>query len=206
MSRVSAVAERLRVRVLDGRLRPGEQLVPAVLARELGASAGGLREAQRLLEGRGLLVADPSGGMHVARPDDADVRAVLETRCALEPALAERAARRRADGELDEASAAALVAWARSPAEADPLARLFAARTFHLAVSRLGGNHVAQQALDRLWDQLLLAAQESDARAARFAGTPEVRTALADAVAAGDPPAAAALARAAASAPLGDGA
>jgi DNA-binding GntR family transcriptional regulator len=56
------VAKQLFAAIVAGRVGLGERLSEAAIARELGISRGPIREAQRLLERRGLLVFKPRRG------------------------------------------------------------------------------------------------------------------------------------------------
>ena len=58
---VGQVARILTQAVVQGRLPPGSKVVEAGIARELGISRAPVREAARLLEKQGLLVAKPRG-------------------------------------------------------------------------------------------------------------------------------------------------
>lgn len=77
LNRVSGLAELIRIVILQGGIAPGELLIEVMLAERFHTSQSTLREALRLLEGRGLLVANESGGMRVVElgPDElADTR------------------------------------------------------------------------------------------------------------------------------------
>ena len=55
----SRIADQVLKAIGDGRLRPGEKVGEARLARELGTSRAPVREALRLLESQGLIVTHP---------------------------------------------------------------------------------------------------------------------------------------------------
>lgn len=82
---VDSVVETLRGSILSGRFAPGERLVEAELARELGISRGPIREGLALLEKDGIVVNVPRRGKFVlgfdARLLDEiySLRKVLET-------------------------------------------------------------------------------------------------------------------------------
>src|SRR5687767_1120622 len=106
MSRVSGLAELVRIRILRGELAPGERLIEVLLAESLRTSRSTLREALRLLEGRGLLVAGDGGGMRVVAFGRDELRQTLQVRAALEALGAAEAADRRRRGDVgDEALA-----------------------------------------------------------------------------------------------------
>jgi DNA-binding GntR family transcriptional regulator len=62
-----AVVDRIREMILEGRVKPGEWLRQADLARELGVSAIPVREALRALESERLVVLYPMRGAMVTR-------------------------------------------------------------------------------------------------------------------------------------------
>ena len=67
---VGQVARRLTEAIVQGRLQPGSKVVEAGIARELGVSRAPVREAARLLEQQGLLVAHPRRGFFVGLSKD----------------------------------------------------------------------------------------------------------------------------------------
>jgi DNA-binding GntR family transcriptional regulator len=71
---VGQVARLLTQAIVQGRLPQGSKVVEAGIARELGVSRAPVREAARLLERQGLLVANPRRGFFVRQfaPDDID--------------------------------------------------------------------------------------------------------------------------------------
>ncbi|MEV0601017.1 GntR family transcriptional regulator [Streptomyces sp. NPDC050315] len=122
------VLESIEERVLAGELKAGDRLPPErELAPVLGVSRSALREALRVLETIGVLVAQagrgPDAGARIVRnPDDALGRLlrlhfalgsycledVLEARVTLERSSFEAAAERVAAGDSDDARAAGL--------------------------------------------------------------------------------------------------
>ena len=56
LSTSELVAQRIRDAILDGAMRPGDRLVEADIAAELGVSRGPVREGIRLLAGEGLVM------------------------------------------------------------------------------------------------------------------------------------------------------
>ncbi|WP_375464847.1 GntR family transcriptional regulator [uncultured Methylobacterium sp.] len=86
---VRQIARRLSAAIVEGRLRPGARVVEAAIARELAVSRAPVREAARLLESQGLLVASPRRGfsVRVLAPDDIDelydLRLCIERHAAL---------------------------------------------------------------------------------------------------------------------------
>jgi DNA-binding GntR family transcriptional regulator len=88
-SNTEDVYTRLREMLLNGEVEPGRILSQVKLARELGVSTTPLREAMRLLQAEGLLIAEHNRRSRVAPLDPADIDAVYGSRILLE-ALAVR--------------------------------------------------------------------------------------------------------------------
>jgi DNA-binding GntR family transcriptional regulator len=86
----SLVADRLRLAIITGRFRPGQQLRERELCELTGVSRPSLREALRVLEAEGLISTMPHRGPVVAAltPDEVDhlyaLRLVLESFAARE--------------------------------------------------------------------------------------------------------------------------
>ena len=89
------VYERLRDQIVSGGLRPGEQLVEARIAEELGVSKTPVREALIRLQRDGLVEIEPYRGARVLEPSENDVREILELRLLLERRIVRDLAARR---------------------------------------------------------------------------------------------------------------
>ena len=150
--RYERVAERLAADVRAGRLTPGERLPSErELARRLGVGRASVREAIGALQVRGVLDTRPGSGSFVA-PDaperlgggepaghDAGPFDVLEARLALEPGIAQLAARHgRRDPEIE----ALLDAMDAAAADEDRAAWNDGDRRFHRRLAALTGNPV----------------------------------------------------------------
>ena len=81
---VDAVTVRLRNSILRGRFAPGERLVEADLARELGISRGPVREALGVLERDGIVVNVPRKGKFVLNFDSVRISEIYSLRKILE--------------------------------------------------------------------------------------------------------------------------
>jgi DNA-binding GntR family transcriptional regulator len=95
------VYERLRDEIVSGDLRPGEQLVEARIATELGVSKTPVREALIRLQRDGLVEIEPYRGARVLEPSADDVREILELRALIECEIARDLARRRPQDVID---------------------------------------------------------------------------------------------------------
>lgn len=151
------VLRSIEQRVFAGDLRAGDRLPPErELAPVLGVSRSALREALRVLETIGVLVAQPgrgpdAGARIVRNPDDAlgrllrlhfalgsySLADMLEARVVLERSSFEAAARHAEAADLDEAEA--LVARMAQPGIAVPEFNDLDTR-FHVRVARGSGN------------------------------------------------------------------
>ena len=83
LSTAELVAQRIRDAILDGSLRPGDRLIEADIAAELGISRGPVREGIRLLGAEGLVVLRRNRGAVVQSPTFEDVLEVYVVRLSL---------------------------------------------------------------------------------------------------------------------------
>src|SRR5258705_9383227 len=81
---VGQVARILTQAIVQGRLPPGAKVVEAGVARELGISRAPVREAARLLERQGLLVANPRRGFFVRKLEPTDIDEIYDLRICVE--------------------------------------------------------------------------------------------------------------------------
>ncbi|MFF3785775.1 FadR/GntR family transcriptional regulator [Streptomyces sp. NPDC001933] len=153
------VLQSIEERVFAGELRAGDRLPPErELAPVLGVSRSALREALRVLETIGVLVAQPgrgpdAGARIVRNPDDAlgrllrlhfalgsySLEDVLEARVVLERSSFEAAAGHASPADLDEAEA--LVARMGEPDVTVPEFNDLDTR-FHVHIARSSGNEL----------------------------------------------------------------
>lgn len=131
--------ELLREELLSGTWTPGERLVEAEIARQLGISRGPVREALAELKAEGLVRDEPRRGSFVAELTDEDIRELYELRAALETRAARLLIQRGGDDAFDRLTAA-IEGLRRAAGEGDgeAFARLDA--DFHAELCRLSGN------------------------------------------------------------------
>src|SRR6516225_9920161 len=98
---VGQVARLLTQAVVQGRLPPGAKVVEAGIARELGVSRAPVREAARLLERQGLLVASPRRGFFVRQFAIDDIDEIYDLRICVERHAAVLAAKNLTPGTRD---------------------------------------------------------------------------------------------------------
>ncbi|MCA0920154.1 GntR family transcriptional regulator [Pseudooceanicola nanhaiensis] len=88
------IAEQVLEAIQTGRLKPGEKIAEARLARELGTSRAPVREALRLVESHGLVVSHPRRGFFVHAYDAGELEDVYDLRECLELHAAQAAVER----------------------------------------------------------------------------------------------------------------
>jgi DNA-binding GntR family transcriptional regulator len=195
VSRVSGIAERVRLQILAGGFPAGGRLVELHLAERLDVPRPALREALRRLEGEGLLASDEAGGMRVVDIGPGELAETLQVRAELEALAAGLAAGRVAAGTVDPAMLARLERLSAAAARAPRTGAVLADAHLHRAVAALAGNRPCRDALDRCWDRIVLAAAHDVPGARRVAADGHEHAPLIAAIAAGDADGAASLAR-----------
>lgn len=136
---VALVEAQLREAILNGRIAPGERIVEAELARQMGISRAPVREAGRRLESLGLLVARPRHGFAVREFSEQQIVDLYQVRTQLELMACGLACQHADDAALAglEATVDAMVARARSMSRAQ---RVAVDLGFHQRLCTLSGN------------------------------------------------------------------
>jgi DNA-binding GntR family transcriptional regulator len=138
-SLVQLAADSLRKLIISGEFIAGERLVEERLTERLGISRPPLREALRLLQREGLIVALPRRGVRVAVVTKQDAWEIATLRAALERTAIELAIPVRSDGDLD--GCRAHLAEMEMAAERQDRALLIEASfQFHLSIIALAGH------------------------------------------------------------------
>ena len=141
--------EALREAILLKRLRPGQRIVEAEIARQMGISRGPVREAVRQLEQEELVEYHPRRGVVVARLTREAVQDTYAVRAELDGFAARLAASRITDEQLAQLDA--LIATMRGQAEVGDNDRLLNTDVeFHRSIYLVAGNKV----LLRAWASL----------------------------------------------------
>jgi len=99
----SAVADRLRDKILRGEFREGEQLRQHAIAEEFAVSRIPVREAFRQLEAEGLIKIMDHRGAVVATLSPDEIEELFEIRAALESVILRQAVPRLTDDDLARA-------------------------------------------------------------------------------------------------------
>jgi len=136
---VGQVTEQLARAICEGRMAPGQRLVEAAAARQMGISRAPLREAARRLEQRGLLVAHPRRGFFVRDFALEEIDDVYGLRIVLETYAAELACARATAADLDRLHAR-LTRLRALAEEGAATALVEADLRFHLDVCEVSGN------------------------------------------------------------------
>ncbi len=150
---VTRIADQVVRAIGDGRLRPGEKVAEAKLARELGTSRAPAREALRLLESQGLIVSHPRRGFFVHAYDSKEMHDIYDLREVLEIHAARLAVTRMTDADLArlEAQVETLHRLGRAGAAQEQVIEDYA---FHRMLCELGGNGQILRIFDQLATQL----------------------------------------------------
>jgi len=144
------VVEELRRRVIDGVYAPGDRLTEERLADHFGVSRNPVREAIRVLEAEGFLVAQPRRGAVVASLSVQDVEDLFDVRMSLET-LAAALAAERAGPE----GCAALVKLLNKAKTTRRMADIAALNTrFHATICTLSGNRLLTGFMESLHGRL----------------------------------------------------
>ncbi|MDO5898036.1 GntR family transcriptional regulator [Agrobacterium sp. Azo12] len=141
----SDVRNRLRSMILGAELKPGQRLVEDDLCERLNVGRTPVREALLLLQGEGFLSRER--GWVVETIDRSQLRAIFESRAAIEAATARLAARHADQAELD---ALARMIEAMEPAETLTRADLNSLNTqFHKLIVTASKNILLAQFHER---------------------------------------------------------
>lgn len=104
-TKTEAAVGALRDALLRGEIRPGERVLAASMARELGMSATPVREAIRILQTEGLLTMEPHRPGTVATLDPSEVEELYMLRALLEGKATEMATRSASARQIEDLEA-----------------------------------------------------------------------------------------------------
>ena len=151
VTRAEWADEQLRAEILSGRIRPGDRIPVEQLAESWGVSATPIRESLRRLAGDGLVDLTPQRGARVARVDAALAHEIYAVRLLLEPV----ALRQSLDAAAGDPTFTSAVdeAFAALSGASDPVERLDAHRTFHLALVSRCPNRTLLAEIESLMDR-----------------------------------------------------
>jgi DNA-binding GntR family transcriptional regulator len=183
-------ADVIREQILAGGFRRGEHLVEARIARQLHVSRGPVREAFKLLRAEGLVDEEPRRGTFVVTLSAADVREVYDLRAAVEARAARRLAEARDPGAIAELRGL-LDRIGQAAASGDRRAVSRNDLAFHEAICRLSGNSRLHAVFVRHAPALHAMLRLDDQLYPRLEDIADQHRPIVDAIAAGDPAAAA---------------
>lgn len=84
------IADHLRDQIVQGSIRPGQQINESLLAEQLNTSRGPLREALQRLSQEGILISRRNYGVFVKEVETHDLREIYAVRESIESAAANR--------------------------------------------------------------------------------------------------------------------
>lgn len=146
-TRVQWIRDHLEDDILNGRLRPGQQVPIDELAARFGVSRTPVREALQQLEASGLVEVLPKRGTFVAQISLAELIQMFEVMAELEATCA-RLAARRASAEAVQAIERAMRDAEAEAISGDPNAYYYANERFHRLIYDACGNaFLVQQTL-----------------------------------------------------------
>jgi DNA-binding GntR family transcriptional regulator len=137
---VEQAAEAVVAAASRGTFLPGDRLVEAEIARELGISRVPVREALRLLESQGIVVSTPYKGMRLMEVTNRKVAEIKRVRAALEAQAIREFCAARVDPALLGRARTAARAYAAALAEGDRAATVAADVTLHGTICLASGN------------------------------------------------------------------
>jgi len=148
---VHQVIDALVAGASEGLILPGDRIVEADLALQLGVSRVPVREALRVLESQGVVVNEPYKGIRLTPVSPERIDHLIEVRVALETAAARRAIRRGFNhGPHIDSLAGIVQQMAAMAARNDVFGFATADTNFHRTLCALAGNAV----LTDMWEML----------------------------------------------------
>src|SRR3954452_120441 len=136
---VEQAAESIVAAAARGIFLPGDRLVEAEIARDLGISRVPVREALRLLESQGIVSSTPYKGMRLMQVSNAGVAALMRVRLALETLAVREALAHPADDRFERLQEAA-EGFPRAAGRSAPAPRGAAEEQFHGELCAAAGN------------------------------------------------------------------
>jgi DNA-binding GntR family transcriptional regulator len=144
------VLAELRAWILEGRLKPGDQVLSDAIAEELGVSRVPVREALRILEGEGQVIYYPHQGYFLAKLSLEELVEVYRIRTLLEQEAIREAVPKMTQTDFDRL-AEAMADMDRAGA-GDAMEHMAANRRFHFAILEPSGMPHLIRLISMLWD------------------------------------------------------
>ena len=161
ISLVNDVAERFRLSVVNGTLKPGEEINESQLAERLSVSRGTLREAIRILVGEGLLEKLPNRKARVRLLSSGKFWEIMTTRAVIEGFAARLLAQRLTPAKLERLNSI----WQQRDKAASANDRALFSNwdfAFHQAIMEMSGHELLYETWTKIsaWIRLMFASQE----------------------------------------------
>jgi DNA-binding GntR family transcriptional regulator len=137
---VEQAAEAIVAAAARGVFLPGDRLVEAEIARDLGISRVPVREALRLLESQGIVVSTPYKGMRLMQVTNRGVAELMRVRLGLETLAVQEAMSQPGGEERFVPLHHATEVFAQAARGCDPAAVVAANEHFHAELCRASGN------------------------------------------------------------------
>lgn len=161
------IAERLRHKILEGTLAPGEQIKERDHAAEMDVSRTPMRESIRILAKEGLVTLRPSRSPIVADPTIEEISDVIDVLTALELLSGSLACKRATDAEI-KAIRGLYDEMERKQNKVDKIAFFEIDMKFHMAIVDAAHSAVLAEThssfIRRLWRARYLSASLKDSR------------------------------------------
>ena len=152
------VYQRIMAAIVDTSLIPGQRIVQAELAADLGVSRAPVSHALQVLKHQGLVRESGRKGLEVAPIDPERVGSLYQIRVALEGLAARMAAQKMMGGQLSHAEIAALrdiFNAGNRLGNTHPMSqRVQADIEFHRIIYRISGNGSIGEIMEPLWPHM----------------------------------------------------
>jgi DNA-binding GntR family transcriptional regulator len=179
-------AESLRDAILSGRLGPGERLIEATLAKNLGVSRPSLREAISQLGAEKLVTITPNRGAAVAVVNWEEAAAIYDVRALLEGEAGYRFAKRATRPDIEKMHRA-LRKFSRASEKNDLRKLVFSTGEFYEVLLHGCANHIIYDLLKGLNARIALLRATSMSRAGRREQSLKEMAGILEAIEQGDP-------------------
>ena len=146
---VRQAVDQIRQAIVSGQFEFGQRLIDKELCKLTGASRTSVREAMRILEGEGIIEAQPHRGIVVATPTRAQAEQIYAIRAELEAFAGGHAAERASDAEI-EALQQAVDRFGEAVSKKDLTSLVRHADTFYVILLEASRDDVVAEMLGNL--------------------------------------------------------
>lgn len=149
------VVEQVKNAISTGALKPGQRIIEADIAQEMGISRYPVREAILYLQEVGLLHSIPYKGTYISTIDEEELEEIYQLRSALEE-LAVRLLIEKANDKDIKKLEVIIKEMEHANKEEDLVSLVNADIDFHLTICELSGHRKLQEIWKNLQDQITL--------------------------------------------------